>query len=203
MDLNYGSIFVTMLIILGTLPNIFIFESIFDSFDIEKEKRKYAINKAYLIAYLVWFIIFLGGTPFLNIMGIDLDAFRIAGGIFLFYIAFEILTKDIPSHINIKDKNGNEVENIIVTPLAIPLITGPGVITTTLIYTSQKLNMLYLFLSMSSAFLVSYLIIYFGRTILEKFGKKNLIILNRLAALILLSISVQIVIGGITKIIGW
>jgi len=193
---NYINVFITMFIILGTIPNIFIFESIFDSLGLNIDKKRYAINRSFLIAYILWLIIFLFGNWFLVILGIDLIDFRIAGGIFLFYIAFEILVKDIPSHVNIKDNN-ESLEDIIATPLAIPLITGPGVITTTLIYTSENLNLIYLFLSMSSAFLVSYIIIYNSTLILEKVGKKNLIILNKLGGLILLAIAIDIIISAI------
>ncbi|MGC9133369.1 MAG: MarC family protein [Nanopusillaceae archaeon] len=197
---QYIGILVTMFIILGTIPNIFVFESIFDSLELNINQKRYAINKSFLIAYIIWFIIFLFGKPFLEVIGINLIDFRIAGGIFLFYIAFEILAKDIPSHVNIKN-HGEELENIIATPLAVPLITGPGVITTTLIYVSESLNIFYLFITMSLAFLISYLIIYNSTFILEKFGKKNLIILNKLGGLILLAIATDIILTGIKLLI--
>lgn len=185
-----------MFIILGTIPNIFIFESIFDSLGLDIKQKRYVINKAFLIAFIIWFIIFIVGKPFLQALDINLIDFRIAGGIFLFYIAFEILVKDIPSHVNIRD-HGEELDDIVATPLAVPLITGPGVITTTLIYQSEILNPIYLFITMSLAFLVSYLIIYNSAYILEKVGKKNLVILNKLGGLILLAIAVDIIVGGI------
>lgn len=196
--MDYVSAFISMLIILGTFENILIFNNILDSFKFDMNKKKKTIKDAYIIAYLVWLPFFFFGTYFLLFFGINLPSFAIAGGIFLFYIGIEILIRDVPSYARLE--NVNE-EGIAITPLAIPLLTGPGVITTTLIYRSYNLSLITLFFSFSLAFLISFIITYYGIQALGKINEKYLIVINRFMGLILLAIAIEILLNGIHLIV--
>ena len=197
--------FISMLIILGPFANIFIFDSILDSFGIDKKEKKYAIKKAFLLAYAIWLPIFIFGNLILKAFSINLSSFRIAGGLFLFYIALEILTKDVPTYVRLENKYEN-LEKILMTPMAVPLLTGPGVITTTLIYRSLinsifSFDFILLFLIFSLAYLTAFLIIYNGTLLVDRLGKNFMIVLNRLMGLILLAISIEFIISGVLEII--
>jgi len=197
--------FISMLIILGPFANIFIFDSILDSFGIDEKEKKYAIKKAFLLAYAIWLPIFIFGNLILKAFSINLSSFRIAGGIFLFYIALEILTKDVPTYVRLENKYEN-LEKILMTPMAVPLLTGPGVITTTLIYRSLinsifSFDFILLFLIFSLAYLTAFLIIYNGTLLVDRLGKNFMIVLNRLMGLILLAISIEFIISGVLEII--
>jgi len=192
---SYLGPFIVMLMILGTFSNIFLFYSILENLNISNFHKKRIIRKAYIIAYIIWFFVFIFGESILYIFGISIVDFRIAGGVFLSYIAFEMLTKESPSYLDIKDNKN--AESIAITPLATPLLTGPGVMTTTIVYKTYYYDLILLFITFSLAFLVSYIIVYYGEIILEKLGKKNILIINKLMALLLLAIGIDFILSGL------
>jgi len=193
------SAFFSLFLILGTFGNIFLFDAILSNYTNDLKKKREAIGKAYLIAYLIWIPIFLLGDYFLYIFGISKQSFAIAGSIFLSLISFEIISRDAPSYAKIGDEG--KLESVIVSPMAVPLITGPGVITTTIIFRSMISNIISLFLVFSLAFLLSFLTIYILIGLLNRISRKYFIILNRIFGLILLSIAIEILISAIKSII--
>jgi len=191
--------FFSLFLILGTFGNIFLFDAILSNYTNDLKTKRKTIGKAYLIAYLIWIPVFLLGDYFLYIFGISKYSFAIAGSIFLSLISFEIISKDIPSYTKIIDEG--KLESIIVSPMAVPLITGPGVITTTIIYRSMISDTVPLFFVFSLAFLLSFLTIYIFIGLLNRINKKYFVILNRIFGLILLAIAIEILISAIKSII--
>jgi len=191
--------FFSLFIILGTFGNIFLFDAILSNYTNDIKEKRRAVRKAYLIAYLVWLPIFVLGESFLYIFGVNKESFAIAGSIFLSLISFEIISKDTPSYVKVGDEG--KIESVIASPMAVPLITGPGVITTTIIFKSIINNTLHLFLTFSLAFLLSFLIVYIFMGLLSKISRKYFVVLNRLFGLILLSIAIEILISAIKSII--
>jgi len=191
--------FFSLFLILGTFGNVFLFDAILSNYTNDLKKKKEAIRKAYQIAYFVWIPIFVFGEYFLYIFGVTKESFAIAGSIFLALISFEIISRDLPSYAKVD--GGEKIESVIASPMAIPLITGPGVITTTIIFRSMVENALILFLFSSLAYFLSFLFIYFSIGIIDKINRKYFIILNRIFGLILLSISVEILINSIKSIL--
>lgn len=201
--MDYTQALISMFIILGPFGNIFIFESILNSLGvIDKNKRSLAIKKAFLIAYLTWIPIFIAGLYILKFFGITIESFKIAGGILLMLIALDILRDNTPKISNIKHQD-SEIEKVIVTPMAIPLLTGPGVITTTLLYKTKTVSLLEdicLFVIFSIAFVLAFLVVYNGEKIIDRLGRTKIILLNRLMGLILLAIAVEFIVNGIKQI---
>jgi len=191
--------FFSLFIILGTFGNIFLFDTILSNYTNDVKEKRRAVKKAYLIAYLIWLPIFILGEGFLYIFGINKESFAIAGSIFLSLISFEIISKDTPSYVKVGDEG--KIESVIASPMAVPLITGPGVITTTIIFKSIISNVIYLFLAFSLAFLLSFLVVYIFIGLLSKISRKYFVVLNRLFGLILLSIAIEILISAIKSII--
>ncbi|MEM4511653.1 MAG: MarC family protein [Nanopusillaceae archaeon] len=196
MDFIYLRAFFSLFLILGTFGNIFLFNSLLENYTKSINRKKEAIKKAYLIAYLIWLPIFFLGKNFLYFFGITEKSFAIAGSIFLSLIAFEIISKDIPSFTKISN-NKEKLEEIIVTPMATPLLTGPGVITTTIIFRSIIKETILLFFIFTLSFIFSFLIVFLSIGILEKIDKKYFIVLNRIFGLILLAIAIEILFSTI------
>ena len=87
--------------------------------------------------------------------------------------------------------------------MAIPLLTGPGVITTTLLYKTKTVSLLEdicLFVIFSIAFVLAFLVVYNGEKIIDRLGRTKIILLNRLMGLILLAIAVEFIVNGIKQI---
>ncbi|MEM4841561.1 MAG: MarC family protein [Nanopusillaceae archaeon] len=196
MDFIYLRAFFSLFLILGTFGNIFLFNSLLENYTKSINRKKEAIKKAYLIAYLIWLPIFFLGKNFLYFFGITEKSFAIAGSIFLSLIAFEIISKDIPSFTKISN-NKEKLEEIIVTPMATPLLTGPGVITTTIIFRSIVKETILLFFIFTLSFIFSFLIVFLSIGILEKIDKKYFMVLNRIFGLILLAIAIEILFSTI------
>lgn len=196
MNILYFRAFFSLFLILGTFGNIFLFNSLLENYTRSINKKREAIRKAYIIAYLIWIPIFFLGKHFLYIFGITEKSFAIAGSLFLSLIAFEIISRDTPSFTKIYD-NKEKLENIIVTPMATPLITGPGVITTTIIFRSLLDDIFTLFLIFTLAFILSFFIVIISIGLLEKIDKKYFIVLNKIFGLILLAIAIEILLNSI------
>lgn len=102
------------------------------------ERRATAL-RAVLVAFAVLVLFAVTGTAILDAMGITIDAFRVAGGLLLFYTAFEMIyaqrqaRKEKVSASAMRD----HIANLAVFPLAIPLIAGPGTISATILLSNE------------------------------------------------------------------
>ena len=101
----------------------------------EPAERKRTARRGVLIAGAILLAFAVGGNRFLSALGIGLAAFRIAGGILLFFLAIEmILVRQASLRTTpLEQAEAGEKEDISVFPLAIPLIAGPGAITSTVL----------------------------------------------------------------------
>ncbi len=101
-------------------------------------RRSVAIRGA-VVAFIILSLFAITGTKILDAMGITVDAFRVAGGLLLFYTAFEMLyakrqeRKAQTSESALKE----HVANLAIFPLAIPLLAGPATISATIILSSE------------------------------------------------------------------
>ena len=105
--------------------------------------RRHVALRGVILAFLILALFAVTGTKILDGMGITIAAFRVAGGLLLFYTAFEMIyakrqeRKEETSQSAIKEK----IANIAVFPLAIPLIAGPGSISATILLPSSRVGM--------------------------------------------------------------
>ncbi len=86
----------------------------------------------------------MAGLGILSVFGITIQAFRIAGGVLLFYIAFEMIFEKRQER---KEKSteiaqADHIRNIAIFPLAIPLIAGPGAISATILLSGTYADVL-------------------------------------------------------------
>ncbi|MGB7287968.1 MAG: MarC family protein [Salaquimonas sp.] len=174
------------------------------------DKRSVAL-RAVIIAFLILTLFAITGTMILDAMGITIHAFRMAGGLLLFYTAFEMIyakrqeRKEEASQSAIKDK----IANIAVFPLAIPLIAGPGAISATILLSSQlsvgdtvnawtgtSVLVGVIFVLMSIA-----LVVLFSADLFDKYlGNTGRMVLTRLLGVLLAALSVQYVADGATAL---
>ncbi len=149
----------------------------------------------------------LVGQVILSVLGISLPAFRIAGGILLFVIAFEMVfekRKERKSKSAERVMSDDEMHNIAVFPLAIPLISGPGAISAVLLLSSQTSN----WVEMGSvlfvvAFVLSLVLFTFvvSGWVEKMLGDNGRNILTRLLGVLLAALSVQFIADGVKALI--
>ena len=169
------------------------------------ERRRIAV-RAVIIAFCVTAGFALVGDWLLRQLGITLPAFRIAGGLLLFWIAFEMVFQlRTERKANTAEKAMEErMRDLAAFPLAIPLMAGPGAITATLLIAGRadgdpvRLGVLIatLGLVMGSCF-VSFLL---AEQIDRLLGRTGNLVLTRLLGVILAALAVQFVIDGIKAI---
>jgi multiple antibiotic resistance protein len=170
--------------------------------------RKSVAARASVIAGAILVGAALIGDRLLNVLEISLPAFRIAGGLLLFYIASEMVFGVRSRHEGEAAEQAMEerVRNVAAFPLAVPLLAGPGAITATVLLAGQANgNLLQLAVLVIVAALVaaSCLVTFlFAERISGLLGMTGNIVLSRLLGVLLAALAVQYVVDGIRAIWG-
>lgn len=164
------------------------------------ERSKIAIT-ACAIAAVVLAIFIVAGNELLAALGISLPAFRIAGGMLLFMIAFEmVFEKRTQRKAATAEKASDSGHNVAVFPLAVPLIAGPGSISALLLLTGQHTDVvgkLELAAATAIILLVTLAAFLASGPIDRILGATGRLVLSRLLGILLAALSVQFVADGI------
>jgi len=155
-------------------------------------------------ALIILLIVAVLGTWILQLFGITLEAFRIAGGILLFGIGMEMVyAKTSRTKLTATEKyESRDMEDVAVMPLAIPMIAGPGAITTTIVLMNEAIAITpvaigIVFASIVISIAITYLMMRNSDYIMKKIGQREYRAINRLLGMLLIAIAVQFVINGI------
>ncbi len=173
-----------------------------------RSERRRIATQSILIALAVLILFALAGTAILAIFGITLPAFRIAGGLLLFYIAFEmVFEKRQERHEKSAQRAVTEdvIRHLAVFPLAIPLIAGPGAISATILLSGRFADALgrsLLIAIIVVVLAITYLIFMLAERIDGLLGETGRMVLTRLLGVILAALSVQFVADGVFALIG-
>jgi multiple antibiotic resistance protein len=169
---------------------------------IPQEKKKLIIRKAVLVSFIILTLFIVFGKWILSLLGIQPGAFFIAGGIMLFIISMEMLFGR-PSKSRTADDNDEEGVSLAIFPLAIPLLAGPGVITTIILFTGGDPNprvYLMLFISVIITLAVAWAVLSFSGLIHKVLGNTGVSVIERIMGLLLAGLSVQFIYDGIVKL---
>ena len=170
------------------------------------ERRKIA-TRASLIAGGILLAFAILGETLLALLGISLSAFRIAGGLLLFWIAFEMVFERREQRKNVAAQKAaaeTDMQHIAVFPLAIPLISGPGAISATILLASRAhaaTELAILGLVIVALIAACFAVFILAARIDRYLGDTGRIVVSRLLGVILAALSVQFVADGITAII--
>jgi multiple antibiotic resistance protein len=172
------------------------------------EERRQVAVRASVIAGLIMAASGLVGAQLLNALGITLPAFRIAGGLMLFWIAFEMVygrrterkSADVEAAVTI-----DHIRNVAAFPLAIPLMAGPGAITATILLAGRAqgdLLKLGLLMAVIAGVVLSCLLTFFAAERISRLlGVTGNAVLTRLLGVILAALAVQFVADGVKAIV--
>ncbi len=136
-----------------------------------------------------------------ELLDIKMYSFRIAGGILLLIISIEMLFGR-KSRTEASEDIEEEKENISITPLAIPLLTGPGAITTGIVLfdnAENDINKIFLMINIVLIFLISYFILSKSNLIFRILGKTGTRVITRVMGLMLSAIAIQFILTGISE----
>lgn len=165
------------------------------------KKRRIAF-RASIVSSIILAVCAFSGAFLFKFYGITLPAVKIAGGILLFFIAFDMINARA-SRMKTTDEEqmeGVEKEDVAVFPLAIPLLSGPGAIVSVFML-SDKTEFFYQHMILISAILVTgfltYIVLSLAPKLVILLGQIGMNILNRLMGLMLAAIAIQFVLDGI------
>jgi len=192
----------SILIIVNPLGATLIYVSLTTNLD--HSARDAVARDACRFAFLILLVVALIGTWILQLFGITLEAFRIAGGILLFGIGMEMVyAKTSRTKLTATEKyESRDTEDISIMPLAIPMIAGPGAITTTIVLMNEATTMTpiaigIVLISIAISIVLTYYMMRNSDYILTKIGQREYRAINRLMGMLLIAIAVQFVINGI------
>jgi multiple antibiotic resistance protein len=197
--------FVTLLVIIDPIAIVPLFLGLTSGFSVG-QRRQVAL-RAPVIAFFILAGSAVIGDWLLRKLGITLPAFRIAGGLLLFWIAFEMVFGQ-----RTERKSGtvtdaiekDHVRNIAAFPLAIPLLAGPGAITATLLIAGQgQQSPLYLgvlIMVIAVVMVISWACLALAEKLDGLLGTTGNAVLSRLLGVILAALAVQFVADGVKAI---
>ena len=193
----------TFVILLDPLGNIAPFLSVAGGYERKTQLR--ILKEAILISGLVLLIFALGGYFILEFFGIAPGSFYIAGGIIFFTIALDMInSKPRARHSPESTLDPSETTMVAVFPLAFPLIAGPGMITTVLLYTASGhvsiLTFCMVLIAMGIGLTIEYFVLRSATYLLKIFGSTGTFVLEKIVGLILAGLSVQFVYEGLQKL---
>lgn len=196
--------FATLFVIIDPIGLIPVFIGLTQGSDLAY-KRKMAI-RGVLIGGTILFFFALVGDEFLNVIGIKLYAFRIAGGIMLFLIALEmVFGKRTTRRSERAEETKEEIhqEDISVFPIAIPLLSGPGAITSVMLLMSQQSGSVEGQLTVLGVLLfvliISLVMFLYSHKLEKILGKTISSIFARLLGVLLAALAAQFVLDGIRQ----
>jgi MarC family membrane protein len=155
-------------------------------------RQRKIILREMLIALLIILIFAFLGQNFLNFLHISPYTIYISGGIILFLMAIKMVF----SSSSLDQGPERLITEPFVVPLAIPLIAGPAVLTSVMLYAQQENVYLVLF-SSTIAWFLSLIMLLSATYISKKIGQKGIIALERLMGLVLVLLSVEMFLEGL------
>lgn len=168
-----------------------------------RTERGQVALRASIIGFFVLALFAIAGAMILSMFGITLPAFRVAGGLLLFYIAFEMIFERRQDR---KEKSADvaitrdHIQNIAAFPLAIPLIAGPGAISATVLLSSSfptLAGQAALVGIILASIAITYVTLLLADRVDGFLGQTGRSILTRLLGVILAALAVQFVADGI------
>ena len=168
------------------------------------DKQKQMAWRASLMAFIALTVFAILGDTILRLFSITIGAFRIAGGIILFGIGMNMLRVRMSREVQTPEeiREGTEKEDVALIPLAFPMLSGPGAISTVLVLTQQTRGIAFLITLLLAIFVtcgLSYVILRHAARITSGLGRTGLGILSRLMGLLLTVIAIQFILNGLEE----
>ncbi|BCK03621.1 YchE family NAAT transporter [Vibrio cholerae] len=169
-----------------------------------EEKNKTAATANIAVA-IILIIALLAGQMLLDLFSISLDSFRVAGGLLLLSIAFSMMSGKLGEDKQNKQEKSEYIsrEQIAVVPLAMPLMAGPGAISSTIVYGSRYPNMLdtlgIIFTVVAFSF-CSWLLFRSAPYIVRLLGQTGINVITRIMGLILGALGIEFIANGLRNL---
>jgi len=194
------TIFIALLAIIDPFGNVPVFLALTENTP-SNQKRKIAF-KSCLYAFLILFIFLFIGRQILDYFGISVSAFQVGGGIIIFLAGLPMLfaqqlgMKSLSSEV----EECAEKNDVSLVPLAVPMLAGPGAITTVIVLADQYSFLAGKLIILVCIFIVlifTFAVFRYAEGIFKLIGQTGVNLLTRIMGLILIVLAVQYILSGI------
>ncbi len=181
--------FIILFVVMDPPANIPVFIALTKG--MRKEERRTELNHAVIVATILLLLFALLGKIILNVLGISIDSFMIAGGILLLLISFDLLRGE--HKYGVLDESGAGVGAV---PIGTPMLAGPGAITAVMVIIQSSGVGVVLF-SIFSAIIATRLVLGQSDRLYDMMGKVGTEVLSRVIGIIVAAIAIQFIGTGI------
>lgn len=201
---EYFKILISLIVIVNPIGAIPIFVSL-TGHQASRERKRTVLISAVAVALVLMGACLLGNT-ILQFFGITIGSFRVGGGILLILLAVSMFhaKQDASKHLPEEEAEAGEKADVAVVPLAIPLLSGPGAISTVIIFSQQLPGPTHsglIILACLLASVVVWTVLRLAIVISAKLGKTGINIITRLMGLILAATAVEFIVSGLKELI--
>jgi len=173
---------------------------------LSKRDIKRVYIQATLVSFFVLSLFYFFGMAILDVMGISMSSFKIIGGLFLIAIAFQMVLEQRQSRrqntaeVALDDES---IQSLAIFPLAIPLIAGPGAMTTALLIaetsSSTPAQILINFIPILIIILLVAFAMWLSATLSKKVGPTIIIVVQKIFGILLGALAIEFVVAGIME----
>jgi multiple antibiotic resistance protein len=165
------------------------------------QHRRRTASVACTVAGIALLIFAAGGDLILRAFGITMPAFRIAGGLILWFVAMDMLRAERPTQEGPPElTEGEQKQDVALTPLAVPMLAGPGAMSTVMVLAAQARSPMHsaiVYASIAVTMVISWLTLRAADRLLTRIGQTGIRVATRLMGVLLAAIAVQFVLTGI------
>lgn len=169
-------------------------------------QRKHTAGRACIAAAILLVVFSLAGSRIFSVFGITMPAFRIAGGLILWLVAMDMLhgarsTQEGSAEI----AEGQAKEDVALTPLAMPMLAGPGAISTVMVLSGQARDTgrtIIVYGSIVVTLFLSWITLRLAERLVLRMGQTGIRVMTRIMGLLLAAIAVQFIITGAREALG-
>ena len=170
-----------------------------------RDEKNEIAKKSVTLACSIALFFAITGSVILNLFSISVDSLRVAGGLLLFSIAFDMMHAKI-SRESITDEEISESQeraDIWIFPIGLPLLTGPGTISTVIVLMESTASLeqkIIILVSIILTFVLCLYIFLFSRRIHELIGYNGMLVFTRIMGLMLAALAVDLTSTGLINI---
>ncbi|WP_458401567.1 MarC family protein [Candidatus Avelusimicrobium sp.] len=185
---------ITLCLVMDPFGNIPLFISALKK--VAPERRKIVLIRELGIALAIMVAFLFLGEWFLKAFGIQSFSMNIAGGIILFIISVKLVFGG-----DEETKSDPKEEEPFIVPLAIPLVAGPAALSMVMIMSAQQPNKALTLTAVITASIINFAVLMLSFPISNLLGKRGLTAIERLMGMMLVLMSVNMVMGGISAFV--
>jgi multiple antibiotic resistance protein len=201
-----ATVFVTLLVIVDPVAVLPIYIALTQRQS--KERRRQTAIRAITVATSTMMVLAVAGGALLSLLGIGLPAFRIAGGLLLFLLSIDMVFARQSGLRSATEAETHEAEvsyDVAVFPLGIPLIAGPGAMTSIILIMGQASSDIVMqaivILVMLCVLALSLATFLFAAPLMDRLGVTGINVIGRVFGIVLAALAVQYVIDGVGDVL--